>query len=79
MENTDTVIAVFADHPAAEAAIKKLTGAGFGHHYLLERGDSSHTSVRAVGGPHHKAAPKMRAISGFVVAALLAYGLQRQD
>ncbi len=29
MEKTDTVIAVFADHNAAEAAVKKLTAAGF--------------------------------------------------
>jgi hypothetical protein len=29
MENTDTVVAVFADHPDAEAAAKKLTIAGF--------------------------------------------------
>ena len=29
MENTDTVIAVFHEHPAAETAIKKLTAAGF--------------------------------------------------
>ena len=29
MEKTDTVIAVFADHTAAETAVKKLTAAGF--------------------------------------------------
>ncbi len=29
MEIADTVIAVFADHQAAEAAVKKLTAAGF--------------------------------------------------
>lgn len=29
MEQADAVIAVFADHQAAEAAIKKLTTAGF--------------------------------------------------
>ena len=29
METTDTVIAVFADHQAAETAVKKLTAAGF--------------------------------------------------
>ena len=28
-EKVDTVIAVFADHNAAEAAVKKLTAAGF--------------------------------------------------
>jgi hypothetical protein len=29
METADTVIAVFADHHAAETAVKKLTAAGF--------------------------------------------------
>jgi hypothetical protein len=29
METTDTVIAVFADHHAAETAVKKLTAASF--------------------------------------------------
>ena len=28
METTDTVIAVFADHQAAETAVKKLTASG---------------------------------------------------
>jgi hypothetical protein len=28
MENTDTIVAVFADHPVAETAIEKLTAAG---------------------------------------------------
>ena len=29
MEKSDTVVAVFADHKVAEAAVKKLTAAGF--------------------------------------------------
>jgi hypothetical protein len=29
MEKAETVIAVFADHNSAEAAVKKLTAAGF--------------------------------------------------
>lgn len=29
MDNTDTVVAVFNDHPAAEAAVKQLAEAGF--------------------------------------------------
>lgn len=29
MENIDTVVAVFADHAAAETAVKKLNAAGF--------------------------------------------------
>lgn len=29
MENSDTLVAVFTDHPAAEAAVITLTAAGF--------------------------------------------------
>ena len=49
MENTDTVIAVFADHPAAEAAIKKLTGAGFDMKNLSVVGKGYHTDEKVVG------------------------------
>jgi hypothetical protein len=49
MENTDTVIAVFADHPAAEAAIKKLTGAGFNMKNLSVVGKGYHTDEKVVG------------------------------
>jgi hypothetical protein len=49
MENTDTVIAVFAEHPAAEAAIKKLTGAGFDMKNLSVVGKGYHTDEKVVG------------------------------
>lgn len=49
MENTDTVVAVFADHPAAEAAIKKLTGAGFDMKDLSVVGKGYHTDEKVVG------------------------------
>jgi hypothetical protein len=49
MENTDTVIAVFADHPAAETAIKKLTAAGFEMKNLSIVGKGYHTDEKVVG------------------------------
>jgi hypothetical protein len=49
MENTDTVIAVFADHPAAETAIKKLTAAGFDMKNLSVVGKGYHTDEKVVG------------------------------
>jgi hypothetical protein len=49
MENTDTVIAVFADHPAAETAIKKLTTAGFEMKNLSVVGKGYHTDEKVVG------------------------------
>ena len=49
MENTDTVIAVFHDHPAAEAAIKKLTAAGFDMKNLSVVGKGYHTDEQVVG------------------------------
>src|SRR6202041_3809172 len=49
MENTDTVIAVFSDHPAAEAAIKKLTTAGFEMKHLSVVGKGYHTDEKVVG------------------------------
>ncbi len=49
MENTDTVIAVFADHPAAEAAIKKLNVAGFDMKNLSVVGKGYHTDEKVVG------------------------------
>jgi len=47
--NTDTVIAVFADHPAAEVAIKKLTTAGFEMKNLSVVGKGYHTDEKVVG------------------------------
>jgi hypothetical protein len=49
MENTDTVVAVFADHPAAEAAIRKLTTAGFDMKSLSVVGKGYHTDEKVVG------------------------------
>jgi len=49
MENTDTVVAVFADHPAAEAAIKKLATAGFDMKNLSVVGKGYHTDEKVVG------------------------------
>jgi len=49
MENTDTVIAVFTDHPAAETAIKKLTAAGFDMKNLSVVGKGYHTDEKVVG------------------------------
>jgi hypothetical protein len=49
MEKTDTVIAVFADHPAAEVAVKKLTAAGFEMKNLSVVGKGYHTDEKVVG------------------------------
>ena len=49
MEKIDTVVAVFADHPAAEAAVKKLTSAGFEMKNLSIVGKGYHTDEKVVG------------------------------
>jgi hypothetical protein len=49
MENTDSVIAVFADHPAAETAVKRLTAAGFEMKNLSVVGKGYHTDEKVVG------------------------------
>jgi hypothetical protein len=49
METTDTVVAVFADHQAAEAAVKKLTAAGFEMKNLSVVGKGYHTEEKVVG------------------------------
>ena len=49
MEKTDTVIAVFADHNAAETAVKKLTAAGFEMKNLSIVGKGYHTDEKVVG------------------------------
>jgi hypothetical protein len=49
MENTDTIVAVFADHPAAETAVKKLTAAGFEMKNLSIIGKGYHTDEKVVG------------------------------
>ena len=49
MKTIDSVIAVFADHPAAEAAVKKLTTAGFEMKNLSLVGKGYHTDEKVVG------------------------------
>ena len=49
MEKIDTVIAVFADHHAAETAVKKLTAAGFEMKNLSVVGKGYHTDEKVVG------------------------------
>jgi hypothetical protein len=49
MEKADTVIAVFADHNAADAAVKKLTAAGFAMKNLSVVGKGYHTDEKVVG------------------------------
>jgi hypothetical protein len=49
MEKTDTVVAVFADHQAAETAIKKLTEAGFEMKHLSIVGKGYETEEKVVG------------------------------
>ncbi len=49
METNDTVIAVFADHEAAEAAVKTLAGAGFDMKDLSVVGKGYHSEEKVVG------------------------------
>ena len=49
MENTDLVIAVFADHQAADTAVKKLAAAGFEMKSLGVVGKGYHTEEKVVG------------------------------
>ena len=49
MEKIDSVIAVFADHPAAETAVKKLIAAGFEMKNLSVVGKGYHTDEKVVG------------------------------
>jgi hypothetical protein len=49
MDNTNSVVAVFADHPEAEAAVKKLTEAGFDMKQLSVVGKGYHTEEKVVG------------------------------
>jgi len=49
MEKSDTVVAVFADHNAAEAAVKKLAAAGFAMKHLSVVGKGYHTDEKVVG------------------------------
>jgi hypothetical protein len=49
METTDTVIAVFADHQAAEDAVRKLTGAGLDMKNLSVVGKGYHSEEKVLG------------------------------
>jgi Heat induced stress protein YflT domain len=49
METANTVVAVFADHSAAETAVKKLTAAGFEMKHLSVVGKGYHTDEKVVG------------------------------
>ena len=49
METTDTVIAVFADHNAAEKAVKELNAGGFDMKHLSVVGKGYHTDEKVVG------------------------------
>jgi Heat induced stress protein YflT domain len=49
METVDTVIAVFADHQAAETAVKKLAASGFEMKNLSVVGKGYHTDEKVVG------------------------------
>ena len=49
MKTTDSVIAVFPDHDAAETAVKNLTAAGFDMKQLSLVGKGYHTEEKVVG------------------------------
>jgi hypothetical protein len=49
MEYTNSVVAVFEDHNAAEAAVKKLTNAGLEMKHLSVVGKGYHTDEKVVG------------------------------
>jgi hypothetical protein len=49
MDQADTVVAVFADHNAAEIAVKKLAAAGFAMTQLSVVGKGYHTDEKVIG------------------------------
>jgi len=49
MQSDNSVIAVFEDHPAAEAAVRKLTAAGFEMKKLSVIGKGYHTEEKVTG------------------------------
>lgn len=49
MTHPDAVVAVFADHAAAEAAVRKLTAGGFAMKHLSIVGKGYHTEEKVVG------------------------------
>jgi hypothetical protein len=49
MDTTDSIVAIFTDHQSADAAIKKLTEAGFDMKHLSVVGKGYHTEEKVVG------------------------------
>jgi hypothetical protein len=49
MEISDSVVAVFTDHPSAEAAVKKLADSGFEMKQLSVIGKGYHTDEKVIG------------------------------
>ena len=49
MEKTDTAVAIFPDHTAAEAAVKKLAASGFEMKKLSVVGKGYHTDEKVIG------------------------------
>ena len=49
MDKVDTAVAVFANHESAEAAVKKLTAAGFAMKDLSLIGKGYHSEEKVVG------------------------------
>ncbi len=49
IETTNSVVAVFADHPGAEAAVKKLSAAGFEMKNLSVVGNGYHSEEKIIG------------------------------
>jgi hypothetical protein len=49
MQDIDSVVAVYADHPAAEAAVKKLAASGFDMKQLSVVGKGYHSEEKVVG------------------------------
>jgi hypothetical protein len=49
MRSDDTVVAIFPDHNAADAAIKSLTEAGFAMKSLSVVGKGYHTEEKVIG------------------------------
>jgi len=49
MRNSETIVAVFADHPAAETAVKTLAANGFDIKNLSPIGKGDHSDEKAIG------------------------------
>ena len=58
MEFTNSVVAVFASHQAAEAAVKQLTDAGIEMKHLSIAGKGYHTDEKVVGFYNTDSSPR---------------------